>query len=220
VYNLNVKKLLFFLIFCLVLAPASVYAKIGVGVGTGKIVVDEDLKPGVIYELPSLTVFNTGDVPSAYEVNIAYHEKQPEHQPPEEWFQFSPDGFQLEPGQAQEVKITLNLPVKTEPGEYFAYLEGHPLATNTEGNTTVGIAAAAKLYFTVVPGSFLEGIYYKLLSFWNIYYPIPQIISGIFILTALILIGKKYIKIEVNLKKANDKTPQDKNTDDETDQKL
>lgn len=220
VYNLSVKKLLIALIFFLVLIPASAYAKIGVGVGTGKIVVEEDLKPGIIYELPSLTVFNTGDVSSEYEVNIAYHEKQPELQPPEDWFEFNPDGFHLEPGEAQEVKIKLNLPVKAQPGDYFAYLEGHPLSTSTDGSTTVGIAAAAKLYFTVVPGTFLEGIYYKALSFWNIYYPIPQIVLGFILIVSLFFIAKKYIKIEVNLKKTDKGSAQTENPEDKTDTKL
>lgn len=192
-----------FLLFCILflLLPQIVFAKIGVGVGTGKIVVQDKLKPGSIYELPSLTVFNTGDVKSEYTVDVAYHEKQPELRPGKSWFIFSPSKFTLEPGKAQEVKIKLNLPVRTEPGKYFAYLEGHPLAKSKDGNTTIGIAAAAKLYFTVVPGNIFEGLYYKLITFLKIYYPIPQIIFGLMVLTAIGFFIKQNVSINIGLKK-------------------
>ncbi|MEK7572061.1 MAG: hypothetical protein AAB553_07355 [Patescibacteria group bacterium] len=200
---------LFAVFLALLSFPHSVLAKIGVGVGTGKIHVDEKLKPGIIYELPPLTVFNTGDVASDYEVNVAYHEKQPELKPDESWFIFSPEKFHLEPGKSQEVTIKLNLPVRTEPGDYFAYLEGHPYATSKDGNTTVGIAAAAKLYFTVVPGSFLEGIYFKVLSFWQVYAPWPQrVLIGLFILASILLL-KRFFHIQVNLKKPSDQAKKD-----------
>lgn len=191
----------FTVIFTVLVSTALAYADIGVGIGTGKIVVDQKLKPGTIYELPSLTVFNTGTVTSEYEINIAYHEKQPQLRPPQSWFILTPKTFTLKPGKSQEVKIKLNLPVKTEPGEYFAYLEGHPTTKGTNGTTSVGIAAAAKLYFTVIPGSFFEGIYYKIISFWHIYDPWPRyslIAVGVII---GIILAKKFLNIEINLKK-------------------
>lgn len=196
------KKLLIFLIFLLILFPQTAAAKIGVGVGTGKIVVDDELKPGTIYELPSLTVFNTGDESSSYEVNVAYHSNQSELRPDKSWFMFTPETFSLDPGESQEVQIRLNLPVRTEPGDYFAYLEGSPVQENEGGSTVVGIAAAAKLYFTVVPGSFVEGIYFKALSLWNIYAPWPQRVAiGVAVVIAVILI-QKFFNIEINLKKS------------------
>ncbi|NMC09344.1 hypothetical protein GYA44_03450, partial [Candidatus Microgenomates bacterium] len=55
----------------LLLLPSFAYAGLGVGIGTGKIVVDEKLRSGVIYNLPSLTVVNTGDEESDYSVSVA-----------------------------------------------------------------------------------------------------------------------------------------------------
>jgi len=195
------RRILTFLIFLLLLFPQTAVAKIGVGVGTGKIVVEDELKPGTIYELPSLTVFNTGDESSSYEVSVAFHSNQPELRPVESWFMFTPETFSLEPGESQEVQIKLNLPVRAEPGDYFAYLEGSPVQENEGGSTVVGIAAAGKLYFTVVPGSFIEGIYFKILSFWHIYAPWPQrVVVGAVVVIVAILV-KRFLNIEINLKK-------------------
>lgn len=197
------KKLIFALILLILILPSTIFAKIGVGVGTGKIQVEDKLKPGTIYELPSLTVLNTGDEESDYEVNVSYHEKQPQLRPPQYWFIFSPQKFHLEPGKTQTVSIKLNLPVMTEPGDYFAYLEGHPVKKSVSGNTSIGVAAAAKLYFTVIPGNLFEGVYFKILSFWKVYSPWPQIIlllAGAFLVFSLF---KKFFNIRINLKKTD-----------------
>lgn len=165
------KTFFLFALLLLLFFPSLSLAKIGVGVGTGKIVVEDKLKPGVIYELPSLTVFNTGDEEGDYEAAITYHEKQPELRPSEKWFAFSPEKFHLKPGEVQEVKIKLNLPVRTVPGEYFAYLEGHPVKKSEAGQTSIGVAAAAKLYFTVLPANPVLGVYYRAVSFWKVNQP-------------------------------------------------
>jgi hypothetical protein len=188
------KKLLFLCVsLFFFLFSTHALATVGVGVGTGKIQVDEKLMPGTIYTLPPFTVMNTGDESSEYGVSISYHEEQEELRPDESWFTFSPETFSLEPGESQTVAITLNIPIKTEPGDYFAYIEGHPLTTTTSGNTSVGIAAAGKLYFTVSPASTLQGIYYRLLSLWETYTPWPQrVVAGAVIIVAIALFSKNF----------------------------
>lgn len=194
------KKVL--LIVLLLFLPVSIAsARIGVGVGTGKIVVDEKLKPGIIYNLPPLTVVNTGDESSDYQVAVTYHEGQAQLKPAEDWFIFTPKEFKLDPGEVQVVDIKLNLPVSMEPGDYFAYLEGHPLKKSQSGTTSISIAAAAKLYFTVVPANFFQAVYYKIVSFWTIYSPWTDraaILLGVIVVSIFI---KKFFHIEVNLKK-------------------
>lgn len=200
------KKIFFIAIFLILLLPTAVFAKIGVGVGTGKIVVNEKLKPGIIYQLPPLTVINTGDVPSDYEALISHLEKQPQLIPQKEWFIFSPQKFHLDPGKVQVVNVKLNLPIAVAPGDYFAYLEGSPTVKSQSGQTTIGIAAAAKLYFTIVPANIFAGIYYKIVSFWQVYSPWPQ---RVLILIALILAGaffKKFFNFQIGLKKSGDTT--------------
>jgi hypothetical protein len=165
------KKLWLFLLVLPLFFPPVAQARVGVGVGVGKIRVEQILKPGMIYELPLLTVLNTGDEPAEYSVMVTYHQDQKELPPPKEWFSFSPSTFPLKPGGVQTVTIRINLPLKTPPGEYFAYLEGYPIKKNEAGKTAVGIAAAAKLYFKVAPANLVLGIYYRAASFWRTYQP-------------------------------------------------
>jgi hypothetical protein len=183
------------------------YSRIGVGVGTGKIQVDDKLKPGTIYRLPSLVVLNTGDEESEYEVGIAYHEQQSQIKPPKEWFSFSPDKFNLKPGEGKNVDIKLNIPVKTVPGDYFAYVEAFPAKkSTTQSGASVGVAAATKLYFTIVPANYFQGIYYRIVSFWNINQPWSgRVATGIAAVLALIIF-KKFFRIELNLKNPKKET--------------
>lgn len=182
------------------LLTSSALAKIGVGVGIGKIVVDDILKPGQIYVLPDLVVINTGDQPSNYGVATAFHEGQPELKPEEAWLSFTPKSFYLEPGEIQQVKIKLDLPLKMEPGDFFAYLEAFPVKAEEEGVTSVGIAAAAKLYFTVEPASMVDAIYYKLQSLWKLYDPWPQRGLVALAVITLLVLAKNYLSIDIGIK--------------------
>lgn len=200
---------LFFLLGFRLFFPNAVFAKIGVGVGTGKIQIDEQLNPGAIYELPILTVLNTGDEESNYKVLVTYHSDQPELCPSESWFIFSPRKFYLRPGEVQVVKIKLNLPLRIKPGDYFAYLEAQPLKTSQSAKgMSIGVAAAAKLYFTVIPANAFQAMHYKLVSFWEVYSPWPQRV--LFLLAGILIIGllKKFLNIKVDLKKPVDKKPE------------
>ena len=200
------KKLssILFSLFSILMLASPAFANIGVGVGTGKIVVNDALKPGQIYILPSLTVLNTGDETSYYKVSITYHEQQPELMPPAEYFEFSPATFELAPGEAQVVDIRLNLPLKVEPGKYFAYLEASPTATTTSGGSSVGVAAAAKLYFEIAPANVFQAIFYKIASLWELYSP-WTLRGTIFIaLVVVILLLRKFLNINISLRKKNE----------------
>lgn len=199
----------FFILFLLILVsnlfPNSVIAKIGVGVNTGKIEVTEKLKAGMIHRLPPITIINTGDEAGDYETTVAYHTDQPELLPDKSWFIFTPKNFHLEPGKSQLVEIQINLPLRVQPGNYFAYLEGHPVNTVQKGTATLGVAAAAKLYFTVVPANIFYAIYYKITTFYEVYMPWTQrglIILGIII---FLIIFKKFFKVQINLNKPKEK---------------
>jgi len=133
------------LVTTLLITP-QVLARIGVGVNLGKIEIDEPLKPGGIYNFPSIGVINTGDEPGDYELDVTYHQDQPELRPAKEWFSFSPSSFHLEAGQSQSVAIKLALPVRVKPGDYFAYLEAHPIIKAGPG-TTIGVELPPKLIF-------------------------------------------------------------------------
>ena len=174
-------------------SPIIVFGRIGVGVGAGKIQIDKPFKAGGIYDLPALPVLNTGDEPGEYGVSVEYHEGVPQIRPSRDWFHFEPLSFHLNPGEVQLVKVTLTLPAKTQPGDYFAYLEGHPVKKSVSGQTSIGVAAAAKLYFTVTPANIFQGIYYRFISLYSRYHPWDTIVLAlIFAAILLRFIGKRF----------------------------
>jgi len=187
-------------LFLLFVFPIVADARVGVGVGSGKIQVDEELKPGQIYILPTLPVMNTGDEPMDYGVSVEYHEGV-FPRCGVEWFKFSPSSFRLEPGTVQTVEISLSIPLKAEPGNYFVYLSAHPVSNSEEGGggAAIGIAAASKLYFTVAPANIWAGIYYRTVSIFKLYYPWPMVISALALLIILMSIVRKFFSFNIGI---------------------
>ncbi|MBI4136022.1 MAG: hypothetical protein HY481_00515 [Candidatus Vogelbacteria bacterium] len=189
-------KVFIFIGFLLIL-PLSTGARVGVGMGQGEIRLTEPTKPGGIYALPSLRIFNTGDETATYGMGVAYHQENPELRPRREWFIFKPETFILEPQQSQEVAITMLVPVKAEPGDYFAFLESGPVPSNEPG-TTVGIAVATKLFFTMVPANLFQAINYRIVSFFKIYSPWPQIGLGVLAAVILLFLFRKFFSLNIS----------------------
>jgi hypothetical protein len=189
---------LFIISAFILILPAAVFAGMGVGVGLGKIQIDETLRAGGIYDLPTLPALNTGTESAEYRISVQYHEGQElrddmGQRPAKEWFHFTPASFSLEPGKVQAVNITLTIPPKVRPGNYFAYLEVQPVKKVATGETAIGIAAATKLYFTIAPANFFEGIYYRFISLYLRYHPWNTIVLAVTsIMVLLWLISKKF----------------------------
>ena len=196
--NLVASWLLLVGMISVLLLPFELWARIGVGVATGKIQLNENLKPGIVYDLPPLTVLNTGDEPSFYEVTIQYYEVQDQLKPAEGWFTFSPQSFRLEPGAGQAVDITITVPVKAEPGDYFAFLEGRPKKVES-ANTQVSVAAAAKLYFTVEPANFFQGLYYRLASFISRTTPWSYVVLSVIVLAIIFIVIKRNFTLQIGI---------------------
>jgi len=200
---------IFIAVFMAVLVfPLMILAKIGVGTGTGRIEVNEPLRPGGIYDLPSLSIVNTGDEPSDYGLRITYHAQYPEMKPDEKWFSFNPSDFHLEPGQSQNVRVKLSLPIKgVKPGDYFCFLQAHPVVETEKGVTVVAIAAASKLYFTVIPANIWWAMYFRFIALWTMYSPWPQIFIGVICAAVIVFIFwklfQRYFSLQIGIKKKN-----------------
>jgi hypothetical protein len=198
-----------------IIAPFSSHAAIGVGIGSGKIVLQEAVKPGGVYTLPSVPVLNTGDETSDYAMTIEYLQDQEEFMPSEDWFSFEPATFPLDPKHSQVVNITLSVPVKAKPGGYFAYIEVHPVQVATVGVSRVGIAAAAKLYFTVEPANIFVGVYYRILSLITRYSPWTYIAFALIGIAVLIRLIRKYFSFNIAIstkKKEAEPEPDEEST--------
>ena len=195
------------ILFGLILAvlPAVCFASIGVGVGAGQITYDEPVHAGNIYILPAMTIVNTGTETAVYSARLAFQQDQVALRPQPEWFQFDPLESKIEPGSAQVVQVRLTLPLKVIPGDYFAYVEAFPFQTAGGGKTSIGIAAATKLYFTVEPANIWQGLYYRSISYYKMYYPWPLVALGMIFAAILVLLFRKYFKFSIAVKKEPEK---------------
>ncbi len=174
-----------------VLSP--IRAGVGVGVSLARISMDEPLVGGGNYRLPSVGVVNTGTEPADYEVGVSYRSGQKELRLPAEWVSFNPVRFHLEPGAVQHVAITLEVPIKGRPGDYFSFVEAH-LASKGKG-VPISVAAATKLYFTVRPSNILVAIRTKVANFLGATAPASYICLGLIVFIGATLIFKKFFRI-------------------------
>jgi len=203
------KKFILLSALVVIAFPQLASAGVGVGVNLGKIEIDEPLKPGGIYNFPSIGVINTGDEAGDYELAVTYHQDQPEQRPAEEWFTFTPSSFQLEPGESQSVAVQLALPLKMTPGDYFSYLEAHPIIIAGPG-TTIGVAAATKTYFTVAPANIFQAITHRISSFvvnnapWT--YVVLAIVAGAIVITLF----KRFFAFQFGIKRKEDASSDEK----------
>lgn len=176
-----------------------VFAAIGVGVGSGKITIQQKLQPGGMYELPALPVLNTGDESGEYGLSIEYNEQQSQQRPQRDWFHFSPQSFHLDPQQSKTIGITLSVPVNAKPGAYFAYVEAHPVAKGVVGQTSVGIAAAAKLYFTVSPANVLQATFYRVTGIISWYAPWTYVVIAMIAASVLFSALRRLFSFNVQI---------------------
>ena len=193
--------LLLLFTFVLIAFPKQVYSNVGVGVGNGKIEVKDKLKPGIIYSLPPLNVYNTGTVTSDYTVLLTFNEQQTQRKPEGSWIHFTPERFTLQPGKSQKVSMQLQLPFSVFPGNYFAYIEARPLVQSPSGITTIGVAAASKLTFTVIPSNVFQAVYYRVLSLFITFAPWSYIVAASILSTLLIWLLSKKINLSIGVKK-------------------
>ncbi len=195
------KSVLVSLCVCIFLfGVTTVSAKIGVGMGAGEIRLTDPIKPGGIYALPPLRIFNTGDEVTTYGMDVAYHQDHLELRPKQEWLSFSPEKFTLEAGASQEVQVTMTVPVKALPGDYFAFVESGPVASDKPG-TSVGIAVAAKLFFTIVPANIWQATGYRVSAFFNTYAPWSWVGLGVIIFIILFALLRRFFSFNLAMRK-------------------
>ena len=175
------------------------YAERGVGVNLGQIKIEDRLSPGGGYSLPALGVINTGDKYGDYEVVITYLEGQKESRPPEAWFNFNPNRFSLAAGDGQTVEIRLELPTGADPGDYFAFVEAHPLAENS--GPSIGLAAATKLSFSVKPSNWFEVQAIRFNRYIDDSQPWSYVIPFAILVVLLLLLARRFFRVGLRVER-------------------
>ena len=176
-------------------------SRIGVGISTGKISLNQGLKPGLTYRLPKIAVFNNGDVSSDYEMTVQFNEKQSQLKPAANWVHFSPQHFSLEPGKARQISMTIRASSSARPGNYFAYIEARPLKKDKSGKTAINIAAASKFSFKVVTTNIFQKLYYFWIDLWNKYKQVIIPLTLIVVAAASLTYSRRKLNIVVSKKK-------------------
>lgn len=181
--------------------PAPAQAEPGVTLGIGKIVMNEPLRAGGHYPLPQVPVTNSGTVESAYQVVINTIEGQEEMKPDPAWFAIRPQSFRLKPQERQEVTVSLDLPWLLKPGAYFCLIQVGPVV-EAQG-TGLGVAAAAKLYFTVEHGNILTATLYSVLDALQKRAPWSYLVlAAVLLVSGYPVLGRVFgIKLSVERKK-------------------
>jgi hypothetical protein len=180
------------------LAPAA--ADIGVGVDLAKIDIDQVLTAGEVYNLPAVGVSNTGDRTADYEVVITYMNEQKEMTPSADWFQFDPQRFNLEAATSRKISISLHIPQDAPPGQYFALIEAHPLVEGS-GGTTIAIAAATKLFFSVKKGNTSDSVLNSIGDFFSDSGPYSYIGLGIIVAVMLVVLSRRFFKFRFKVER-------------------
>ena len=190
----------FFMVLLVVICIGSVgaYAGAGVGIMPGKIEVEEPLYPGGCYDIPDLQVFNTGDEPGRFAVELSGMKGLDELQPGAEFFSLSPESFYLEPQANQVVTLNLTIPVRAAPGDYLGYIEAHPVSGGP-GMTNIGAAAAVKIYFTVKPASTWAGMYFAAAGFISRHAVLFYGLSGTAALCLLWWSFRRRFRLNINI---------------------
>ncbi len=175
-------------------------ADIGVGIDLARINVDDPLIPGETYHLPLISVINTGTQACDYGIDISSISDQTQLAPPAEWFSLEPGIIHLQPGDNQQIEISLTIPFKAKSGEYFALVESSPRSTGGSA-VAVGIAAATKLYFSVKPANFITSLMVKI-PFWiENTFPFFYLVSGAVITCVLVFFFLKYFRFRFKLER-------------------
>jgi hypothetical protein len=131
--------------------PSLAFAEAGVGIDPGEI---KGLPP-IEADAPTtiaVSVRNPGTESASYQMLAQPLNGAAELPIDPTWFSFEPATFDLDGGEAQEVKVTFTVPEGTDAGDYLTLVTvqlvlGEPATAGAQ----VGAAVATKLYFTVTP---------------------------------------------------------------------
>jgi hypothetical protein len=175
-------------------AAVPALASTGVSIDVARIAVSEDLLPGNEYRLPTFGVRNPGTESTTYRLTISYIADQATLQPPESWFEFGPAELTLGPDESRSVQTQLRIPPDAEPGDYAALIG--PQIAAQGGGAQVGAAAAARLSFTVVPSSPIEG-WLRLLSGFLADNPWLLLVPAIAVLLGTWLVLRRRFSISI-----------------------
>lgn len=166
--------------------PGIASAAPGAGIDKGVMPAPEPARPGVAYDLDTLTIFNTGDEPATFEMLVVPVNKQDKLTPAGEWFTFTPQTFELAPGAHRQVEVAMKLPASAASGQYEALLGGRPV--REQEGVFVNVGAAARLKMDVAQSNLLAAMYFGALSFMALWAPWSYVVLAALLIAIVIAV--------------------------------
>lgn len=152
----------------------------GVSVDLGRVAIDDELRAGQRYTLPTIGVTNRGTERTSFQVVAGPMEGV--RSGPSSWFRLEPASFELAPGETQPVSVSLVLPPDASPANYQQLISARIAPTGEEG-IGLGAAAASVVSFRVVPSSVWEGMWNSAMSFFRAGHPWSTLAVGVIVLS-------------------------------------
>ncbi len=139
---------------------------------------------------------NTGSQPETVAVRIERISPGTGRTVPPSWVRVSGSAQTLSHNQSARIPLQLTLPASARPGSYFSDVVVHGLAPISVGSANLGVAAATKLEFRVVPGV-VSGSWLDLPG-WTL-----AVIPGLLVLAGAVFgIRKSGLRIRIERKPA------------------
>lgn len=137
----------------LVSFPLTAAASVGVGIQAGPVRLGSVAHAGQSYSLPPVYVVNTGTETETVSLRVERLSHGPGRAVPPGWIQVAGHGVQLEARQSARIPLQLVLPGGAQRGRYLSDIVATVAGTISVGQANLGVAAATKLVFSVVPGA-------------------------------------------------------------------
>ena len=131
--------------------PAAAQASVGVGIQAGAVRLAGTAHPGGSYALPAVYVVNTGTQDESLSLRVERLSAGSAKPVPASWVHVG-DPVRLSHGQSARISLELHVPATARAGQYLSDVVVRGSASLSDGSAHLGVAAATKLQFRIVPG--------------------------------------------------------------------
>ena len=133
--------------------PTAAEASIGIGIQAGPVRLSGAAHPGGIYSLPRVLVVNTGTQTESVVIEVERVSPGRGLTVPPSWVREAGPTVSLAHDQSSRIPLRLVVPATAKAGSYVSDVIARGSAGLAAGSANLGVAAATKLEFTIVPGA-------------------------------------------------------------------
>lgn len=177
-------------------APAVAAASVGVGIQAGPVRLAAGVHPGGSYVLPPVYVVNTGTQEESVVIRIEHLSPGSGRPVPPSWVHAGGPAVMLSARQSARIPLQLTVPAGARPGAYLSDVVAKAAASLPAGGASLGVGAATKLQFTVVPGA--VSATWLGLPGWLL----PAAVAVVFAAAAGVAISRSGLRIRIERKPA------------------